>query len=369
MKIADSAIQFYSQHTSLEKNEQRESLTVWNNGQGRRMVTDDTSKGQELESLKRMALDQSVKVSFSAEAKHSRSVQKNTDISSEEGDVTTDLNLRILQVMIERLTGRKIQVTDVQAIVQAENPPVMQAPAGDGQPVPTQQGNVQTTRNSGLGAVYEYHESHFESESTSFTAQGKVLTADGKEINFSTQLTMSREFSSQADEIIRMGAALKDPLVINFNGTAAELTQTQFQFDLNSDGTNEHIAFVAPGSGFLALDKNGDNMINNGSELFGPATGNGFNELAAYDSDGNNWIDENDTVYGRLRIWAKDSAGKDQLFTLSQKGVGALFLGNVATPFSIKNGENELAGQIRSTGVFLQENGTAGTLQQIDLVA
>ena len=88
-----------------------------------------------------------------------------------------------------------------------------------------------------------------------------------------------------------------------------------------------------------------------------------------YDKDGNNWIDENDPVFANLRIWAKDSAGNDQLFTLSQKGVGALYLGNVATPFSVKNVENQLVGQVRNTGVFLQENGSVGTLQQIDLVA
>jgi hypothetical protein len=145
--------------------------------------------------------------------------------------------------------------------------------------------------------------------------------------------------------------------------------QTQFQFDLNSDGTKEQIAFVAPGSGFLALDKNGDGTINNGSELFGPGTGNGFKDLAAYDSDGNGWIDENDAVFNNLRIWTKDSAGNDQLFTLSQKGVGALYLGNVATPFSVKDEQNALLGQVRSTGIFLQENGTVGTLQQVDLVA
>jgi hypothetical protein len=360
MKIAESAIKLLSQHAALEKNEKKEPLTVWKSGQDRRVSTDNTGK-QELESLRRKALEQSVKVSLSAEARSYKSVKESSAVSSEQGEAVTDLNLRILQLLVERLTGRKMNVKDIASIVGEENVPVVQPPSGNGQTVPTQ--------SPGFGAVYEYHESHYESESTSFNAQGKILTEDGREIDFSIQLNMAREFSSQVDEVIRMGEALKDPLVINFNGTAAELTQTQFKFDLNSDGMDEQIAFVGSGSGFLALDKNGDNSINNGTELFGPVTGNGFNELATYDSDGNNWIDENDAIYGNLRIWTKDSAGKDQLYTLSQKGVGALFLGNVATPFSMKNGENELVGQVRSTGVFLQENGIAGAVQQIDLVA
>lgn len=51
---------------------------------------------------------------------------------------------------------------------------------------------------------------------------------------------------------------------------------------------------VRPGGVFLALDKNGDSVINDGKELFGAATGQGFKELAIYDSDKNYWIDEND---------------------------------------------------------------------------
>jgi hypothetical protein len=361
MKIVESAVQFHSQHAALEKNVKKESLTVWNNTQESRQVTEDPRK-QEIEALRRKALEQSAKVTFSAEARESKSAHVNSAVSSENGDVTTDLNLRILQLLIERLTGKKVSVTDLKALVQAENIPDVKISGRNDTP---QSGS----QNSGFSAVYEYHASHYEAEATSFAAQGKILTADGKQIDFSVQLNMKREYSSQKDEVIRIGNALKDPLVINFEGNAVELTKKKFEFDLNADGENEQIAFVGAASGFLALDKNGDNIINNGTELFGPGSGNGFNELAAYDTDGNDWIDENDAVYENLRIWVKDNAGNDQLLTLRQKGIGALFLGNAATPFSLKNDENELAGQVRSSGIFLQENGAVGTLQQIDLVA
>jgi hypothetical protein len=46
-----------------------------------------------------------------------------------------------------------------------------------------------------------------------------------------------------------------------------------------------------------------------------------------------------------------------------------LYLDSIETPWDIQAGTtNELAGKLRSTGVFLSEEGTAGTLQQIDLV-
>ncbi|WP_054774848.1 hypothetical protein [Methylogaea oryzae] len=221
--------------------------------------------------------------------------------------------------------------------------------------------------SAGFGLVYDHYESHFESEAVSYSAQGTVKTADGKEIQFSVQLNMSREFYTENRETLRLGDAKKvDPLVINFDGNAAELGDTKFQFDLDSDGRQEQIAVLKPGSGLLALDKNGDGVVNNGSELFGPASGNGFAELAAYDEDKNGFIDEGDSIYNKLRIWQQDGQGKGQLLALGAKNVGAIYLGHVSTPFTYKNAANVTQGDVVSTGLFLRENGSAGTVQQID---
>ena len=207
-----------------------------------------------------------------------------------------------------------------------------------------------------------------ESETTQVSAQGVVQTADGQQINFTLELEMSRSFVQTSNTSIRAGDAVrKDPLVINFDGTGAELADTRFAFDLDSDGQNENIAFVTGGSGFLALDKDGDGQVTNGSELFGPTSGNGFADLKQYDQDGNHWIDEGDAVYSQLRVWQRDAGGKDQLTSLAQNGVGALYLGSVASPFSVNTASNQTLGQVRSSGVFLYESGQAGSLQQVDL--
>jgi hypothetical protein len=179
---------------------------------------------------------------------------------------------------------------------------------------------------------------------------------------------MSREFAARNEVHFAAGNAAIDPLVINFDGHAPGLTDTKYQFDLDSDGTQDQISFVEEGSGFLALDLNNDGTVNNGKELFGPNTGNGFSELEAYDSDGNDWIDESDPIYQRLRIWTKDDQGNDVLCALGQKGIGAIYLGNVATDYQMKDQTNQLQGQVASTGIYLYENGSAGTIQQIDLV-
>jgi hypothetical protein len=356
MKITNSAIQLYSQHASLEKEENRKSLTIWRSGQNRRTSIDE----QRAEALKDYLINSSVKVSLSPQAKKILAGH-NAGKDLEQGDAPPDLNLRLLQLMIERITGKKVKMADLKKIFSQGSSTVQMPDA-------TVQHTAEQPPNVGFGLIYESHQSHYESETTDFSAQGKIVTDDGRKINFSTQLSMSREFSSAQYQTVRMGDALKDPLVINFNGKAAELTQTHFSFDLNSDGKTEDMDFVSPGSGFLAVDKNGDNKINDGSELFGPSTGNGFNELASYDSDGNNWIDENDSIYNQLRVWTKDKNGQDSLLSLIESGVGALYLGNVTTPFSVKDTQNNLIGQVRTSGIFVQENGVVGTLQQVDLV-
>ncbi|MCC6538927.1 MAG: hypothetical protein IT162_15340 [Bryobacterales bacterium] len=213
-------------------------------------------------------------------------------------------------------------------------------------------------------------EYYAESEQTNFTAQGLVETADGRQIRFNIDLTMSREYESVTTRIIEppppppdRGPNVKDPLVLNFNNAPARLTEAKIAFDLDADGETEQISFAAEGSGFLTLDRNGDGRATNGAELFGPQTGNGFAELAAYDEDRNGWIDEADSVYSRLRVW--DQAG---YATLAEKGVGAIAVNAAETPFAYRDANNTLHAQLRSTGVYLQESGEAGTIQQLDLV-
>ena len=221
----------------------------------------------------------------------------------------------------------------------------------------------------GWGLEYHYSATHQEREKMNFSAQGVVKTADGREISINMELNMSREFISQQNIDIRAGnAAVQDPLIINFAGPAAALTERNFRFDLDADGSEDLISFVQSGSGFLALDKNGDGTINDGQELFGPQSGNGFDELRAYDADGNNWIDENDPVFQQLRVWTRDAQGNNVLLALGQTGVGAIYLGAVNTDFSLKNAVNDTHGQLRSTSLFLREDGSAGSIQQVDLV-
>lgn len=211
--------------------------------------------------------------------------------------------------------------------------------------------------------------SYMEEESTSFQTQGTVITADGRKIDFGMELGMSRSFATYYQENFEsLSTNLCDPLVINLDGNIAGLSDQKFVFDIDGDGILDQVSQLNAGSGYLALDKNGDGIINDGNELFGPQSGNGFGDLAKYDSDGNGWIDEGDEIWEKLLIWTKDENGKDQLYHLSEKGVGAICLQNAATDFSLNSMEdNRTNGIIRSTGIFLYENGNVGTVQHLDV--
>lgn len=230
--------------------------------------------------------------------------------------------------------------------------------------VPAQTLQTGTLQSAGR-ITYRVEQQYAEQESTYFSTNGIVRTADGREINIRVDVGMSRSFQAAFSKEMTVDTC--DPLILNFDGNAAELTDQKFYFDLDCDGKKELISGLGSGSGYLALDKNGDGVIGDGRELFGPGSGNGFEELAAYDEDGNGWIDENDVIFNSLKIWCKDENGNDRLYSLAEKGVGAICLQNVSTDFSLKNAKNETNGIIRNTGIFLYENGAAGTIQHVDM--
>ncbi len=100
-----------------------------------------------------------------------------------------------------------------------------------------------------------------------------------------------------------------EPLVLDLNGNGIELTDIRkgegVSFDITGDGVQEQVSWVSPGDGMLVYDRNGNSIIDNGRELFGDQHGaeNGFEELAKFDTNSDDTIDETDAVYTKLKIW------------------------------------------------------------------
>lgn len=206
-----------------------------------------------------------------------------------------------------------------------------------------------------------------EQELTRVEGTGLVKTADGREIQLGFSVAMERQahyeqLVSESGKIV-----LKDPLVLNFPGNFTQLTTNRIQFDLDGDGLRERIPGLGSGSAYLIIDRNGNGRVDDGSEMFGTTSGDGFGDLARLDSDGNGWLDEGDRDFSRLALWDGYGQGAGSIASLAERGVGALYLASVDSPFTLKNAAADVLGQIREAGFFLMEDGRPGTLQQVDL--
>ena len=341
MKIQNYSVQQDCMHRLSKSRDASEKLTVWTDG----AQAADTDESFIVE-INQQAYEQSA----------SKTGKACNESAEECQDQKTETKLRLIEALVYQMTGKRIKL-------QVKIPRLDSS--GEAAQMPKGMSPVQA--RDGWGLIYEYQETIAESESIRFNSGGTVTTSDGKTISFSLEFNMSRAYYQQSSISLRMGDAAKiDPLVVVMEGGTPTLSRNRVDFDLDSDGSMDKIAFATGGSGFLALDRNQDGIINDGSELFGPQSGNGFVELSAFDLDHNGWIDESDDVFGRLSIMTLSENGDKTLVKLADVGIGAIYLQEVSSPFELKDMDEEY-GQIRSSSVYLRENGTAGTIHHIDL--
>ena len=282
----------------------------------------------------------------------------------EKEDLQVYGKLYIMKLLVESMTGKKMKLMEAKKKRDG-------AGAADTDIHPDDIDHDGAGGPEGVGWGVEYHsrEYRFEQEELLFAASGRITTASGGSMDFNIKLRMERTFYTEELFDFAAGDAVKvDPLMINFTGTGASLSEEKYAFDIDADGSDESISLPGPGSALLVYDRNGNGRADDGSELFGPSTGNGFTELAAYDADANNWMDESDPVYSRLYVWLNGPDEESHLVPLKEVGIGAIYLDYADANFSIKDGDNTLSGEVVRSGIYVSDNGRVSTIQQVDVV-
>jgi len=143
------------------------------------------------------------------------------------------------------------------------------------------------------------------------------------------------------------------PVVLDLDGDGAEFVALAagVTFDYAGDGSPESTAWVGSDDGILAIDRNGDGIVNDGSEIvFG---GNGLTDLqglaADYDSNKDDVLDASDTDFAKFGVWqdANSNGVTDlgEFRSLSDAGIVSIGLGSDNVPYWAANGEVSVAGQ------------------------
>ncbi|WP_447773252.1 hypothetical protein [Aeromonas veronii] len=258
-----------------------------------------------------------------------------------------DNRQRLIKLMIEAMLGHEIEL-----------PKPIKSTEEGGEGVTQGEAAAQATEPDQL---VEVTDTLLQQEQLNVVASASIETQDGQ----SLQLDLGFVLDWRQLDISKRRTtlnALKDPLVLNLDGKIADLTDARVKFDIDQDGKEDNLPGLGEGSGFMALDRNGNGTIDDGGELFGARSGNGFGELATLDEDGNGVLDEGDSQFSALQFWHPEHAP----IALVELGIGAILLRPLDTPFT-HLGESGNQGVLRQSGLYLTEQGKGGWVQQIDL--
>jgi hypothetical protein len=171
---------------------------------------------------------------------------------------------------------------------------------------------------------------------------------------------------------------ITDPLVLDLNGdgihTVGVNGANSVYFDQDGDGIKTATGWVKSDDGFLVLDRNGNGLIDNGSELFGDNTAlstgeqaaEGFAALADQDSNQDGVINANDANFANLRVWRdlnQDGVSQtNELFTLDAAGVQSVNLANTQVNQALPDGNG-----VQRTASFTRTDGSTGQVADLEL--
>lgn len=137
------------------------------------------------------------------------------------------------------------------------------------------------------------------------------------------------------DDVETQGSPLVLDLDMDGQIELTSLANSNVYWDIDEDGFSEHSGWVNADDGFLAIDLNGNGVIDGHDELFGTLTTDGFTELSILDSNTDGVINNLDTQFGDLLIWQDVNqngvSGLSEVSSLADFNITSIDL-NASTP-------------------------------------
>ncbi len=186
--------------------------------------------------------------------------------------------------------------------------------------------------------------------------------------SFQLQLEFNFTFEQTA-VAVEQEVKQSDPITLDLNGNGIQLTSYRdgARFDITGTGKAVSTAFVTGGDAFLAIDRNNNGTIDDGTELFGDQNGsrNGFEELRKLDSNGDGRVTAADRDFSKLLLWKDNGNGitePGELVSLTDEGITEIDLGYRNVNEAAANGN-----RITQLATFLRKDGTRGTAADVVL--
>jgi hypothetical protein len=187
-------------------------------------------------------------------------------------------------------------------------------------------------------------------------------TAQSAQLTFN--VTVQDSDGDTASQTLVVNVSGTSPIVLDLDGDGAEFLSTAagVAFDYLGDGNPESTAWVGADDGLLAIDSNGNGLVDNGSEIvFG---GNGLTDLqgvaAKYDSNKDGVLDANDADFAKFGVWqdANSNGVTDagEFRSLTDAGIVRINLVSNGVEYAAANGEVTVHG----TASYTKADGTTG---------
>jgi hypothetical protein len=210
--------------------------------------------------------------------------------------------------------------------------------------------------------LWQSHEQYLD-----YQVQGQ-LNINDQALSLDYKLSLSSERSSYS-KIEMSAAALKDPLLVQFGSQGLGAIKGQTDFAINQDNALDKLPIFSGDVGYLVYDKNNNQQADDGSELFGPKTGQGFVELAQFDSNKNGFIDAEDQQFEQLYLWqpSDDNNPTEQWLSLKDAKIQAISLSTISTPFDFYDQQGEVQAQLRQSSFAISDSGLGRGVHQVDV--